>query len=220
MRAGVLFSILFVVLAGCQPSSPKTPGTPQSGAVAGAAQETEAAVKPKSKGAGDAESEISVESLVVEDPSRPNVVVNAQKNAKKILSMCEVNVAPPLPTELKVNVKIKVQSDYSAQPVLLRGVIRRDGQVIDAIHTVVAGHKPLEVAGAAWPNEFNFDVLKGVTSLPASILVDVMLTAEVMPVGTDPGLLDPGKAPAPDALIGNLMSNPLRINFASAGGTP
>lgn len=214
MRSGILVCLMLFVLVGCQPSAPKVP--PQASGKT-ASTDMPDAVTPQARGAGDAEAETKVELMVIPDPTQTNIKVSAETNAKKVLAICSVKVAPPYPKELWANVQIAVQADYSAQPVVLRGTLRRDGQAIEAIHTIATGRKPLEVGGAVWPLEFKFDALKGLTQIPESILLDVMLTAEVTPPGTDAAQLDPGKPPAPDALIGNLMSNPLRINFLTAG---
>lgn len=213
MRSRILVATL-LVLVGCQPSSPKVPPqTPEK------VEPTDlpGAVAPQARGAGDAEAETLVELTVTPDPAQTNIKVTAENNAKKDLAICSVKVAPPFPKELWANVRIAVKADYSAQPVVLRGTLRRDGQAIEAIHTIATGRKPLEVGGAVWPLEFKFDVLKGLTQIPESMLLDVMLTAEVTPPGTDAAQLDPGKPPAPDASIGNTMSNPLRIDFETAG---
>jgi len=210
---------MLLIVAGCQPSAAKIPKAPP---VAGAQAESEDAtgnVPAKAKGPGDAEAEIRVELSVIPDAALPNVAVNSVKNAKGNLSICEVAVTPPCPKELWASVRLSVQGDYASQPVVLRGTLRRDGQPIEAIHTIVSGRNPLEVGGAVWPLEFKFDALKGLAPIPATMLLDVMLTAEVMAPGTDAALLDPGKPLASEALAGNLMSNPLRINFAPGGGT-
>ncbi len=218
MRHAMNILAIMLICSGCQPTRPSMKESPQDQGQPGQAEALETG-SPIDKVPGDAEAKINVELLVEAGAGTGNIKMNAVQSARGggHVAMATVDIAPPYPKSLAGVIRINMDDAFTGQPVVLRGVLRREQKPLETIQTVVLDRTPLEVAGAVWPMEFKFDLLKGLETPPATLLFDVILGAEVTPPGTDPAKLDPGKPASADVLEGSLISNPLRINFVQAG---
>lgn len=216
LRQFMVVSLVFALIlaAGCQPQRPSA-AEGEKAPAAGAATAAAGVAPAKPIGPGDAEASLRPALCVEPDPAMPNVAVVTEQTARKDVSLCTVSVTPPYPTSLKATLTLKLDRPFGNQPVVVRGVLRRDDQPVLSINTVLQGRKPLEVGGSKWPMQFEYDMLMGVSQPPKSMLFDAQFTLEVTPPGTDPATLDPGKPAGENVELGFAISNPLRVDFVA-----
>ena len=68
------------------------------------------------------------------------------------------------------------------------------------------------------PVEFSLDALAGLAAAPATMLVHAQAEVILLPAGTDLATVDAKTAAGTSATTGTVLSNPIRVNFAPAGG--
>ncbi len=169
---------------------------------------------------GDIEHGVRLEVTLPEDARPPQVQVEEMRDLKKDLNMVIVTVNDPAIATLPVQVKIFAGADTSTQPVVLRGRVMRDNAAIASFHTLLApaGDRVVVLEGQPFPDlTFPCDTLKALEPRPASYLIHVEVDAFLMPAGTDPTTIDATTATAVPTSTTTLLSNPVRVNLATAG---
>jgi len=101
---------------------------------------------------------------------------------------------------------------FKERPVVVRTKVFRDNTKIDEF-AVVLGE---DARGKPFVQTLN--VLSGLPAVPASFLVHAQADVILLPAGTDPKTVDPKAVSAAADTTGTVLSNPVRINFAKAGG--
>jgi hypothetical protein len=93
---------------------------------------------------------------------------------------------------------------------VVRTKVFRDNTKIDEFAVVLGAD------AMSKPFVQSLDVLSGLPAAPASLLVHAQADVILMPAGTDPATVDPKTAAAAADTTGAVLSNPMRINFATA----
>ena len=162
---------------------------------------------------GDAEAALRL-TLTVAKPVPANVGVEELRDMRGDLNMLTVNVAPPHPQKLDVELTLKSSKGFAEQPLVVRVSVLRDGQAIESQTLTVAGDTPKN------PFSYTFDAMKGLTAAPASMLLYAQAEIIMLPAGTDVAAIDPATVTGTPDTTGSKVSNPLRINFTGQAATP
>jgi hypothetical protein len=206
-----------LVLTACKP------GTPRSGEAKGAASETpqsvpqgvpKAAVEKAAPDIGDVESSLEMRATLSEKSRAANIAVDQMVDARDRLDLVTLAVSPPRPKELWVSFLVRAKGELPKQPVALRGKVFRDKVVIASFSTLVSA------ALAEKAYEQAVDVLAGLPAAPETLLVSGQAEVFFLPPGTDPATADLSALPATPQTTGNVLSNPVRIDFKAEGGKP
>ncbi|MBI2425345.1 MAG: hypothetical protein HYV27_21140 [Candidatus Hydrogenedentes bacterium] len=216
MKSVILACALCIGAAGCAPDKPVNPPmNPTLSTV------FEKHPNEQSLTIGDVEAVISLTAKLMERSLAPNVTVEEMATSSKALVLTTIDIKPPFPTELWVNFDIKSTKAFAETPVAVQGKIVREDQPIETIYTVLGEHarradrKPIE---GVPPQNFEVDVLKGLQSIPDSMLIQGELQLLLTPGGTKASEIDPASVTVPPERTGSCIGNALRINFHHEAG--
>lgn len=161
---------------------------------------------------GDAET--SIELYLELDPDTallPNVKEDRILNAKHQLSQSNVTLDAATQKEFWVRIRIRPTKPFVERPVVLRGVLERDGQPIVSFQTVLGKYATED--DPDHPKVFRVNVLDGLAAPPASMLLFARAEVLLMPAGTDEKTIDTANATADQGDISAKISNPMRITL-------
>ncbi len=196
---------LLLLAAGCSPK-------PSRADLDGAAPKPAPAEAPPAKpvvNIGDAESSILVIAKAAPEAASPTVQVEEVNTARHRLAMVNINVRPPWPATLPIQVTIESQVSFEERPVVLRGGPVRDDTPLPAQQPLLV-QQPLR-KGAADPVQYTFNALEGLAQPPETMLLVVKLDAFMLDSAAQAAGLDPATFTSETRTL--LMSNPVRVNF-------
>jgi hypothetical protein len=188
-----------------------SPGSLPSAPEGGEGAAAKAAAKPLD--IGDAEAALRV-TLTIPKPVAANVGVEELRDMRQDLNMVTVNVAPPHPTRLDVDLTVKSSRDFAERPLAVRVSVLRDGQPIESQALVVAADARKD------PFSYTFDAMKGLAAAPATMLLYAQAEIVMLPAGTDAASVDPAAVTATPETTGSKVGNPLRVNFTGQAAAP
>jgi hypothetical protein len=152
------------------------------------------------------------------DPASKSPTVSAEEltNKKSQLDLVTVTVGNPPPTELWIAVRLTSTKGFTDGPVAVRARVVREKDVLTTF-AVVLGED-----AATKPFETKLDVLKGLSSVPETMLVHAEAEIILLPKGEDPAKININTVAGTPDTTGAILGNPVRINFAKpdkpAGG--
>lgn len=204
MRGVVMALCVTALLAGCGVETP-----PEMSAVA--VQEDLAPVasgdKPKWD-IGGIETHTYIEARVDTSSVPANVTVDELVNRRYRVNLVSVDVPPPLPERLPVNVALVVGDDLSQAPFIARYTVYRNDEMLGEGSLVAGQHGAYTLEGSP------YDVLAGLDTVPEDMLVFVKADLFMLPPGTDPQSVDPATFDMSSLQQGTTQSNPVRIYFS------
>jgi len=170
---------------------------------------------------GDAEHHLAIEARLAPEAKSPTITSEDLVDDTKNLTMVTLTVGHPIPESLPISFSLRSTEDFGASPVAVLGTVLRDDQPIGEFNVVAglgARSLPARAAGQA-PAVWTFDVLEGLDTVPATMLVNARITLKLAPQGTPEADIDPLSFQAgPDSETIE-FTNPVRINFAPAPAT-
>lgn len=198
---------MVVPLVSCKPPAPGkvTPAGPSSGQAPLAQSESH------TFDIGDVESSFRIDSLLADESRTQSVTIDEMVNAKGILDLLTLTVAPPHPQQFFLNLVIKSTANFADAPVVMRVEVLRDQKPV-AQFEKVWGAKSV---GEPWTNRV--DVLEGLSPAPETVLIEARAKVILLPPGTGEGTVDPKTVTESPDNTGNVMGNPVRIYFTSKG---
>jgi hypothetical protein len=205
---GLTLVALIMAVSGCNPAPPKREGGASDFAASGASGPP---LAPKAMDVGDAETALRLEATIGDKSRGPSVKVDETRDTLSRLVMTTADVAPPVPKELWASFKLTSSTAFKERPVVVRTKVFRDNTKIDEFAVVLGAD------ATSKPFVQSLDVLSGLPAAPASLLVHAQADVILMQAGTDPATVDPKTAAAAADTTGAVLSNPVRINFATAG---
>jgi hypothetical protein len=172
---------------------------------------------------GDVEADVRIEATVADESLGAQVTAIEDRTVRSTLTMTTATVPPPPPAQLWLRFRVAPGKNvnYARRPVVVRGRILRDNVPLDTFSTVLGAylHAQQTVAvGTVRPLDFKVDVLQGLAAPPPTMLVHAQAELMLLPEGTDEATLDPAAVTAEAGNQTTVLSNPVRINFAPAGG--
>jgi len=200
---------LIMAVSSCNPAPPKREGGASDFAASGASGPP---LAPKAMDVGDAETALRLEATIGDKSKGPNVKVDETRDTLSRLVITTADVAPPAPKELWASFRLTSSMAFTERPVVVRTKVFRDNTKIDEFAVVLGAN------ATSKPFAQSLDVLSGLPAAPASLLVHAQADVILMPAGTDPKTVDPKTVSAAADTTGAVLSNPVRINFATAGG--
>ena len=206
MKRLLAFALLITVLAACngQPAGSKPAGAtgPGNGAMSA----------PTEDNIGDLEQAVLIEASVAQRSEAPNIESTPLVDPTNRMSMLTIDVAPPYPEELWLNIKIKSRRSFPKNPGVLRIAIKDGDQVLDTFASVIGKTSTPTVT------EHQVNALAARDTIPETMLVTIEVEALLMPEGTDPDTIDPTTAEVPESRYSRATQTPpVRINFEGAG---
>lgn len=215
----VILGSLLVVLGACQQQSDGVPKAVRD-AEKGAPKQRQNAFDDTGKEFNVGDAETSIELTLELDPASESALVKQERvlNVKKQLSEASVKVEDAGLKELWVRIRVRSREPFDKRIVVLRGVLERDGQPVAGFQTVLGAYvtelaEDPAAAAKEWPREFRVNVLQGVASLPATMLLHAKAEVLLAPVGAKESEIDPATVVADPSDISAKISNPLRVNF-------
>lgn len=200
---------LVLMASACNPA-PKRDAEPP-GSWMPSSSDPKPAVK-EAFGVGDAEAALHIEAVIAERSKGPNVKTDVAIDMRQRPTMATADIAPPAPKELWVTFTLKSLQPFAERPAAVRIKILRENDVIGSFDAVMGADATKK------PAEYSLDVLAGLSAAPATMLVHAQAEVILLPAGTDIATTDPAKVTGTPTTTGTLLSNPVRINFAPAGG--
>ena len=200
---------LIMAVSGCNPAPPKREGGASDFAASGASGPP---LAPKAMDVGDAETALRLEATIGDKSKGPNVKVDETRDTLSRLVITTADILPPAPKELWASFKLTSSMAFTERPVVVRTKVFRDNTKIDEFAVVLGAD------ATSKPFVQSLDVLSGLPAAPASLLVHAQADVILMPAGADPKTVDPKTVSAAADTTGAVLSNPVRINFATAGG--
>jgi len=209
MKRFIVF-VLIAALAGACNGTQETSTQPDDDS---SGQETISA--PTKDNIGDLEQAIMIEAAVTEKSQGPNIETSALVDATGRMNMFTVDVAPPFPKELWLNIKVRSRRAFAENPGVLRIAIKDGEQVLDTFGTVIGKSVKPSVS------EHSINALAARDSIPDTMLLSITVEALLMPEGTDPDTIDPMTAEVPEERYSLAVSTPpIRVNFKGAQAEP
>ena len=129
--------------------------------------------------------------------------------------MVTVDVRPPHPAQLWIAFRTDARKGkFAERPVVLHAQVFVDNKPVDSFAQLLAQDSEKEAG------EYKVDVLAGLDAAPETLLVHAQAQVFFLPKGIDPASADIGALSAKAKETGNILSNPVRVNFASAEEAP
>ncbi|MEA3365901.1 MAG: hypothetical protein U9Q79_09715 [Candidatus Hydrogenedentes bacterium] len=164
---------------------------------------------------GDLEQAIMIEAGVAEKSQGANIETSSLVDPTGRMNMFTVDVAPPFPKELWLNIKVRSRRAFRENPGVLRIAIKDGEQVLDTFGTVIGKSATPTVS------ERSINALAARDSIPDTMLLSINGEALLMPEGTDPDTIDPMTAEVPEERYSLAVPTPpIRINFKGAQAEP
>ncbi len=163
---------------------------------------------------GDIESMLTLYATIDDQSKSPAVAVNEMVDVRGKVDMVTLDVTPPAPQELWVAIKVSSKSAFNEGPVVLHCKVMRDNDTIQTFDCV-GGRDPV-----LNPDGCKVNVLSGLPSAPATMLVHAEAEVILLPAGTDPGTINPAEVKGGPDTTGVVLSNPVRINLKSEEAKP
>ncbi len=202
----LLLGAVVAICGACNPTPPRRELDPkdswkENGATAPLAKEA--------FGVGDVEAALRLDGRISDKSKAPNVNEDATIDKRERLVMTAVNVTPPAPKELWVTFKLWSNIPFPEGPAAIRVKILRDKTEIGSFSAVMGKEANKN------PVEQEIDVLSGLASAPATMLISAQAEVILLPSETDPSTVDPKAATGSPETTGNVLGNPMRIDFAA-----
>jgi hypothetical protein len=199
---------LTVLVAACNPA----PKSESRSAGDWMPNSSDAPVVKEAFGVGDVEAALRIDAEIGERSKGPSVKEDKTTDMRHRLVMTTVDVTPPAPKELWVSFRLISSTAFKERPVAVRAKLFRDGAEIGTFDAVLGADATKQ------PVEKTVDVLAGLSAAPATMLVHAQAEVILLPAGTDPAAVDAKTASGAPDTTGAVLSNPVRINIAPAGG--
>ena len=157
---------------------------------------------------GDVEQAIHVAVEVAQKSQGVNVKATPLIDQMQRMNFLTLDVSPPPPKELWLNLKVKTRRAFPENPALLHIIIKDGDRELGRFSSVVGKSQTPSVS------DYEFNVLEGVPALPETMLVNIVVDAMLMPKGTDEATIDPATATVkPQRRSTATATPPVRINF-------
>jgi hypothetical protein len=206
--SGITLSLLILGLASCNPNPPKHKQDANQLSTNGG----EASGVPLAKdefGVGDVEAALSIE-IKTDDKSKTDAVKEEETlDMRKRLVLDAVDVSAPAPKELWVNLTLKSTSSFTEGLVVARVKVFREKDEVYSFAQILG-----KDVRKSWIIH-SFDALVGLQDVPKTMLINAQAEVVLLPSDTDPASIDPKTVTADANSTGVVLSNPMRINFAS-----
>lgn len=208
--------LIAVLLCSCLPSG-QTPSNNQAPSPSAKPSESSAApapVKPVPKNIGDVEQTVFINVKVADKSKSPKVLEETKADALDRARLLTLDILPPFPEELWLDVECQCRENYDEAPVVIRGNFAIDGKPTPEGLSIVLGERsnqthplpPVEVMH-----------LIG-NPPPETVLISLNLEGLLLPVGTDPASVNPLTAETtPDRTSRAVLGTAVRINFRKEG---
>jgi len=172
----------------------------------------------KSLDIGDADAAIQVLLRLAPEAITPLVREETVVDARKNLNRVEVTSNDPGLATLPVIITVRTNTPFVERPVVVRGILERDGTPIASFTTVLGAYAMEQDPGTGIvrPREFKVDVLANLPEVPDSMLLNARADLLMLLPGTDESTIDPLTAIAEPGFATGKLSNPLRVTFAIA----
>ena len=166
---------------------------------------------PAEDNIGDLEQTVFVEAAVAEKSRGPNIETTPLVDSTGRMNLFTVDVSPPFPEELWLNVRVRARRSFPKNPGVLRIAITDGDEILDTFGTVVGRTSTPSV------REHSVNVLAARDTIPETMLITLDVEALLMPEGTDPDTVDPMTAEVPESRFSRALATPpVRINFEGA----
>lgn len=209
MKRLIGFALIAVSAAACDGKQ----GTSTQAEYGGSGQETIAA--PTKDNVGDLEQAVMIEAAIADKSQGANVEASSLVDPTGRMNMFTVDVAPPFPEELWLDIKIRSRRPFAENPGVLRIAIKDGEHVLDRFGTVIGKSVTPTVS------KRTINALAARDSIPATMLLTINIEALLMPEGTDPDTIDPMTAEVPEERYSFAVPTPpIRINFTGAEEKP
>lgn len=212
-----LFLAVASVLVACggsqKPASP-TGGAPAVSTTGG----SESAVIPAVVDLGDLEQGVVIQATIADADRPANADVQELVDMRENVSLATVNLSEPFPEELWVTVQVRAYRNFSEAPAALRIHVKRDDTTLATYGTVIGRL----ATGSEKRKEMTWrvNVLEGLEEMPDTTLIVAETELLLMPLGTVEETVDPMTADTDPIRKTKKPSNPLRLNFETAPGSP
>lgn len=209
MKRLFVFALIAALAAACngKQDTSAPPNTDSSG--------QEAIAAPTKDNVGDLEQAVMIEAAIADKSQGANVEASSLVDPTGRMNMLTVDVAPPFPEELWLDIKIRSRRAFAENPGVLRIAIKDGEQVLDSFGTVIGKSVTPTVS------KRSINALAARDSIPATMLLTINVEALLMPEGTDPDTIDPMTAEVPEERYSLAVPTPpIRINFAGAEEKP
>ena len=206
MRQLISFALMAALLTACnaEPGATKTTNTARGGA-------TGFIPAPTEDNIGDLEQAVMISVSVAERSKGPNIEATSLVDATGRMNLFTVDITPPLPQGLWLDIKVESRRAFPKNPGVLRIAIKDGDQVLDSFGSVIGS--------SAQPSETgrSVNVLAGRAGLPDTMLITLAVEALLMPEGTDPDTIDPRTAEVSEDRYSRAVAvPPIRINTKDA----
>ncbi|MFO7975349.1 MAG: hypothetical protein R6V12_12020 [Candidatus Hydrogenedentota bacterium] len=166
---------------------------------------------PTKDNIGDLEQAITIEAAIAEKSQASNIETSSLVDPTGRMNMFTVDIAPPFPHELWLDIHVRSRRAFAENPGVLRIAVKDGDHALDTFGTVVGTSPTPSVS------EHSVNVLAARDTIPDSMLVTIDVEALLMPEGTDPDTIDPMTAEVPkDRYSRAVQTPPIRINFEGA----
>ncbi len=163
---------------------------------------------------GDLEQTVLIEAAVAEESRGPNIQTTPLVDPTGRMNLFTVDVSPPLPDELWLDIRVRARRSFPRNPGVLRIAIKDGDHVLDTFGTVIGRTSTPSVP------EHRVNVLAARDTIPETMLITLDVEALLMPEGTDPDTIDPMTAETPESRFSRaLPTPPVRVNFEGAPET-
>lgn len=164
---------------------------------------------------GDVEAMVHFNAMLAPESQSDTIRVTELSDQVERVKLVTLDVAPPYPEHLWLQVSFHARRAFDLTPVVLRTKVYADEREIGSF-MLVAGAQ-----AEAMEHQEKFDVLQGLESKPDTMLVRVKTEGLLMPPGTDEATLDPKTATTtPDRVTRAIPGTLVRINFKPASSPP
>lgn len=170
---------------------------------------------PNKDNVGDLEQAVIIEAAVAQKSQGANVQATPLVDPRGSMNLLTVDVTPPLPEELWLDITVKSRRSFPKNPGVLRIAIKDGDHVLDSFGTVIGNNAKPSVS------ERSVNVLAARDTIPDTMLVTIEVEALLMPEGTDPDSIDPVTAETPESRYSRAVPTPpIRVNFEGAAAQP
>ncbi len=209
----VIFLFCIVIFISCTPKSEPPTGETSLGDAKPEAN-APTAVKPVPKNIGDVEQTIFINVKVSDKSKTPKIIEESKADALERCRLLTLDVLPPFPEELWLDVECQCRDNYDEAPVVIRGTFMLDNQPTTEGISIVLGERSNQTHPLP-----PIEVMRLVGSpLPDTVLLRLDIEGLLMPLGTDPNTINPLTADTtPDRKSKAVLGTAVRINFKKEG---
>ena len=161
---------------------------------------------------GDVEHTVYLSGIVSTELASDTIQVNTIETKKKRASLTTVDLYPPYPETLPIQITIFSDKEYAENPVVVRGKVYREEQVIGDFAAIMVSKSGR--SKAAIKPTFDFDALKDLEVIPETMSIHARAVMILSKTGTKEESIDPLSFDVDDLMRKTVvLSSPIRVNF-------